>query len=874
MSPEKQRLDEEGRRLKRWKRWGPYLSERQWGTVREDYSGDGDAWGSFPFRHAHARAYRWGEDGLLGISDNHQRLCFALALWNGRDPILKERLFGLTNPEGNHGEDIKEVHFYLDSTPTHSYMKGLYKYPQGEFPYEWLRNRSSELGVEGHEPELWESGCFEGNKYFDVFIEYAKADADDVLIRITAHNRGANSAILHLLPTLWFRNGWSWGRPGHDRPEIQQTRRADVEAAHETLGHYSFSVDGEPELLFTENETDLGAVWHEAAPGCGKKNAFHERVVRKRVDAVNTEQRGTKMCAWYSSAISGGADMVVRCRLYSGAPRMDPFRDFDEVFAARIREADEFYAELQAPGLSAEARSVQRQAFAGLLWSKQYYHYVVQDWMAGDPGQPRPPARRIHGRNAHWTHVFSDDVLSMPDKWEYPWFAAWDLAFHMSPFVLLDPAFAKFQLQRILREWYLHPNGQIPAYEWNFSDVNPPVHALACYRIYKIDQKMSGKPDFAFLESCFHKLLMNFTWWVNRKDSIGENIFEGGFLGLDNIGVFDRSQPLPVGRLLEQSDGTSWMAMYALNMLRIAIELAQCDAVYEDIASKFLEHFLYISSAMNTLGGDGLWDEQDGFYYDRIRMEDGEALPLRVRSLVGLIPLFAVEVAEQALIDGLDGFRRRTNWFLKHRRDLSSNVLWRTPTPDHPFTIIGLVREDRLRRVLSVMLDENEFLSPYGIRSLSLYHRDHPFTLHAGGTQYRVQYEPAESKTRMFGGNSNWRGPVWLPMNFLIIEALQRYGFFYGDSFLVEFPTGSGRKLNLDQVATELSRRVSRIFLPDASGRRPCYGDTELFQRDPYFREHMFFHEYFNGDNGAGLGANHQTGWTALVAKLLQQSGE
>jgi len=868
MTAENQRLEEARRRDKHWKRWGPYLSERQWGTVREDYSPGGDAWDDFPFEQSHRRAYRWGEDGLMGISDNHQRLCFAVALWNGRDPILKERLFGLTNTEGNHGEDVKEVYYYLDSTPTHSYLKALYKYTQSEFPYAELRSRAVQAGIGGFEPEIWDTAAFTGSRYFDVCAEYAKADPDDILIRITVTNRGPDAAPIHVLPTAWFRNRWSWGKAVGTPPVISAAGLAAASLRDEELGEWCMAFDGAPTMLYTNNESDPGS-----GPGY-YKDAFHRRVVEECQNATNPAQKGTKMCAWEHFWVPSGASVVLRARLYAGALRADEFADFDAVMACRIAEADEFYSALQNASLSPDARNVQRQAMAGLLWTKQYYHYVVEDWLKGDPAAPKPAPQRRHGRNSQWSHVYADNILSMPDKWEYPWFAAWDTAFHMIPFALLDSEFAKHQLQLFLREWFLHPNGQIPAYEWNFSDVNPPVHAWACYRVFKIDARQSGRPDHLFLERCFHKLLMNFTWWVNRKDPAGHNVFEGGFLGLDNIGVFDRSRPLPTGGTLAQSDATSWMAMYSLNMLRIAVELAGVNPAYEDIASKFLEHFLYISSAMNSADGHGLWDEEDGFYYDRLRLPDGTSCPLRVRSLVGLIPLFAVETSEVEETEPLTGFRRRTRWFLKNRPDLAKQLLWENANAARPRGIIALVKPERLRRVLEVMLDEREFLSPYGIRSLSKVHLEQPFTIRVNGQVHRVDYRPAESDSRMFGGNSNWRGPVWFPINFLIIESLQKFHHYFGDQMKVECPTGSGNLMNLSEVAAELSRRMSRIFLKDENGRRPCYGETELFQTDPEFRDNLFFHEYFHGDNGAGLGAIHQTGWTALVAKLLQQSGE
>lgn len=870
MNPERARLEEVVERKKHWRRWGPYLSERQWGTVREDYSPQGTAWDHFPFEHAAARAYRWGEDGLLGVSDNHQRLCLSVALWNEKDPLLKERLFGLSNGEGNHGEDVKEIYYYLDSTPTHSYMKGLYKYPQAEFPYKWLREEARRLGIGGHEPEIFHSGVFQQSRYWDVFIEYAKGAADDLLMRITVHNRGPETARLHVLPTLWFRNTWSWDPGRAERPRLWQESPDSVLLNHPAPGDWRFHAPGAERLLFTENDTNP-AIWGYVPAGYFK-DAFHRLVVHGDESAVNPVAEGTKVAAWHRLEVAPGESATVCCRLSAAG---QDGGDFEEVFAAREREANEFYAEVQGQqcGLSGDGCSVQRQAFAGLLWTKQYYHYSIEDWLKGDPASPAPPPERRQGRNREWPHLYTDDILSMPDKWEYPWFAAWDTAFHMIPYALVDAPFAKHQLGLLLREWYLHPNGQIPAYEWAFSDVNPPVHAWAVWRVYKIDQKHSGKGDFRYLESCFHKLLMNFTWWVNRKDSTGDNIFEGGFLGLDNIGVFDRSRPLPTGGRIEQSDGTAWMAMYCLNMLAIAIELAQTDPVYEDIASKFFEHFLYIASAMNRPAPEGLWDEQDGFFYDRLRLDSGESFPLRVRSLVGLIPLFAVETFQMEDLRKLKGFRKRAQWFIDHRPDLCENLVIEDHAGDRR-SMLSLVRPDRLERVLRVMLDESEFLAPNGIRSLSRIHLDKPFVLHANGEDHRVGYQPAESDTWLFGGNSNWRGPIWFPVNFLLIESLQQFDWFYGDALTAELPTGSGRRVRLDEAAAEISRRLAHLFLRDAGGRRPCFGAEELFQSDPHFRDYLLFHEYFHGDNGAGLGASHQTGWTALVAKLLAQSGE
>jgi hypothetical protein len=877
MEAEKRRLHEAWRREEHWRRWGPYLSERSWGTVREDYSECGTAWEYFPFEHSHLRAYRWGEDGIAGICDNHQRLCFALAFWNGRDPILKERLFGLTGNQGNHGEDPKEYYYYLDSTPTHSYMKCLYKYPQAEFPYKRLLEANANRPRQEPEYELLDTGILDQNRYFDVFAEYAKADANDILIRISVANRGPDAALLHLLPTLWFRNTWTWD-PRAPKPVLRRNGDGAIDAQQEDLGLYRLMLDGNPPQLFTENETNAQALWGMENARPYVKDSFHQRIIQGRREAVNPDQTGTKACAWYEFDLAPGQTEIVRLRLTRMA---DPSRlvsyitaDFDGMFAERIAEADEFYS--FCPGtLSEDAKRVQRQAFAGLLWSKQFYHFVIETWLKGDPGQPTPPAARVHGRDAQWVHLYNDDVISMPDKWEYPWYAAWDLAFHAIPLAMVDPEFAMAQMSLFLREWYMHPNGQIPAYEWAFGDVNPPVHAWACWRVYQIHRKLTGRPDHAFLESVFHKLLLNFTWWVNRKDSTGNNIFEGGFLGLDNIGVFDRSKVLPWGGYLEQSDGTSWMAMFCLNMLKIALELAtKVNQIYEDVASKFFEHFLYIAAAMNGIGGGGLWDDTDGFFYDRLRLPNGQSIPMKVRSMVGLIPLFAVDTLEPQVIEKLPGFRRRMEWFRHNRPDLCGNIASLSHEGMESRRLLSLLPRSRLIRVLERMLSEAEFLSPHGIRALSKYHQQQPFILPVDGQEYRVDYEPAESNTGLFGGNSNWRGPVWFPVNFLLIESLQKFNHYFGDDVQVEFPTGSGQTKTLGDVACELSRRLSRVFLRDADGRRPVFGGTEKFQTDPYFRDHILFYEYFHGDNGAGLGASHQTGWTALVAKLLQQSGE
>jgi hypothetical protein len=869
MQAERDRLLQARGRTSHWRRWGPYLSERSWGNPREDYSAEGTAWDYFTHDHARSRAYRWTEDGIAGICDNHQRLCFAFAFWNGVDPILKERLYGVSGPEGNHGEDVKEYYYYLDSTPTHSYMKALYKYPQSPFPYQDLSATNRERSRADSEYELIDTGIFDDNRYFDIFIEYAKHDVDDILVRATVINRGPAPATLHLLPSVWFRNTWSWGY-GTPRPELSRLDSHTIGIHEQSLGDFKLWLEDAPPLLFTENESNTMRLWGYDSGQRYNKDSFHRYITEGWLNAVNPDETGTKACGVYRIDLDCNGSKVLHFRLHSGDT---PAPDFHQVFLDRIEEADDYYSFAPA-SLSDDARMVQRQAFAGLLWSKQFYHYVVEEWLKGDPAMPTPPPERLLGRNRTWVHVYNDDVLSMPDKWEYPWFAAWDLAFHTIPLAMVDPDFAKQQLSLLLREWYQSPNGQLPAYEWEFSDVNPPVHPWACWRVYKIDAKLSGKPDAEFLESAFHKLLMNFTWWVNRKDSQGNNIFEGGFLGLDNIGVFDRSKPLPTGGFMEQADGTAWMGMYCLTMLHIAIELVPHDKSYEDIASKFFEHFLYIASAMNRLGGGGLWDEDDGFFYDRLRLPDGRKIPMRLRSLVGLIPLFAVTTLDADAIDRMPGFKRRMNWFIKHRADLCLNIASITRPGQKERTLLSLVAPSRLQRVLQMMLDESEFLSPHGIRGISRYHKDHPFVLDADGQEYSVRYEPAESTTNLFGGNSNWRGPVWFPVNYLMIESLQRFHHYFGDEMQVEFHTGSGVKMNLAQVACELSRRLSRLFLRDEHGRRPVFGGAEKFQSDPHFRDHILFYEYFHGDNGAGLGASHQTGWTALVAKLLQQSGE
>jgi len=879
MTQEEIRLAESNRRKKHWKRWGPYLSERAWGTVREDYSPHGTAWEYLPHDHARSRAYRWNEDGLAGISDRRQFICFALALWNEKDPVLKERVFGLTGNEGNHGEDVKEYYFYLDSTPTHSYMKYLYKYPQAAFPYTELAEVNRRRDKKQPEYELIDTGVFDHDRYFDVVVEYAKADVDDILIRISVTNRADEIANLRLLPTAWFRNTWSWGSA--DRPPaLRQARpspHAVVELEHPQFGKRWLHCEGSPELLFTENETNMQRLFAVGNRTPYVKDGINDYIVHGAKDAVNPEHKGTKVSAHYDLRVGAGETITVRLRLAdSDFLKRDALADFNLIFQKRQREADEFYATLIPAELSADAQNVMRQGFAGMLWSKQFYHYVVKDWLQGDPGNPSPPPERKSGRNHEWQHLYNADVVSMPDKWEYPWYAAWDLAFHCIPLALLDPDFAKEQLVLLLREWYMHPNGQLPAYEWAFSDVNPPVHAWAAWRVYKIDKKRKGKGDRAFLQRVFHKLLLNFTWWVNRKDADGMNIFQGGFLGLDNIGVFDRSAPLPTGGYIEQSDGTSWMAMYTLNLLAIALELAKEEPCYEDVASKFWEHFLYIANAMSHRGHNsmGLWHEEDGFFYDVLRLPDGQHFPMKIRSMVGLIPLFAVETLEPELLDRLPDFRRRLEWFVENRSDLTENAACMITPGRGMRRLLSIATADQLRSILKYMLDESEFLSRYGIRGVSRFHRDHPYVLSVNDMEHRVDYEPGESTTGLFGGNSNWRGPIWFPVNFLLIEALQKFHHYFGNTFEVEFPTGSGQKMNLWQVAAELSRRLNDIFLRDANGRRAAFGDVEKFQTDPHWRDLLLFHEYFHGDSGSGIGASHQTGWTGLVTKLLQQSGE
>ncbi|MBL9102811.1 MAG: glucosidase [Myxococcales bacterium] len=898
MDAERVRQAEQRRGEQPWALFGPYLSERAWATVREDYSASGDAWAYFPHDHARSRVYRWNEDGLCGISDDKQRLCFALALWNERDPFLKERLFGVTGPEGNHGEDVKEVYWYLDSTPTHSYMAMRYRYPQAAYPYERLVAESQRRGRTDPEFELADAGVLADDRFFDVDVTYAKAAPDDVLIIITASNRGPEPAPLHVLPTLWFRNTWSWGRDDA-RPSMSAIRRglhnADeqkllaIAARHHELGEYVLCLEDPADLLFTGNETNNARLWRAPNAAPYVKDAFHRHVVDREPGAVDPGETGTKAAAHLRLTLAPRSSRTVRLRLVrcrgphpepppglphasTPEPPADPFADFDEVLAARRREADEFYAALQPPALTDEERRVQRQALAGMLWTKQFYHYIVRDWLHGDPGQPPPPPGRT--RNRDWAHLYNERVMSMPDKWEYPWYAAWDLAFHCIPLALVDIDFAKEQLDLLTREWYQHPNGAIPAYEWNFGDVNPPVTAWATWRVYKIEQRHAGSGDRHFLETIFHKLLIHFTWWVNRKDSDGQNIFQGGFLGLDNIGVFDRSHPVPGAGVLEQSDATSWMGMFCLNMMQIALELARDNHAYENIASKFFEHFLAIADAMNNLGGQGigLWDEDDEFFYDVLHLADGRFLRLKVRSLVGLIPLLAVETVEPDLLERLPGFRKRLEWYLAYRPDLARLVSrWQEPGLGER-RLLALVRGSRMKRLLRRMLDPGEFLADHGVRSLSKHHARHPYELRIGGQTMRVGYEPGESQTGLFGGNSNWRGPIWFPINFLLIESLQKFHHYYGDDFLVEYPTGSGHKITLRAIADELARRLTGLFLRGPDERRPFAGPDPLDAAD-HTRDSVLFHEYFHGDSGRGLGASHQTGWTGLVAKLLHQQG-
>ena len=866
---ERRRLDEARHGMRNWRLWGPYLSDRQWGTVREDYSGDGDAWSYLSHDHARARAYRWGEDGLAGFSDDTQRLCLSLALWNGRDRILKERLFGLTGPQGTHGEDVKELYWHLDGLPSHAYLRMLYKYPQSPFPYERLAEESWRRTRDQDEFEVIDTGVFAEGRYFDVVVEYAKADEADILMRVTATNHGPDAAVLHLLPQLFFANHWSW-RENHPKPSMRSYRPGCVIAEHRMLGHYTFNVEADCALLFCENETNPTVLGLPAGEGL-YKDGFHARVVDGVAAAARPDGPGTKCAAWHQRTLAPGESWTVRVRLVRGEPIVPPFAGFDSLVETRRAEADRFYAVLQRDIDDPDARLVQRQALAGMIWNKQFYSIDVYRWLRGDPTQPAPPEGRRRGRNSDWRHLSAEDIILMPDKWEYPWFAAWDLAFHCVTYALVDPAFAKEQMLLLVSESYMHPNGQIPAYEWNFGDSNPPVQAWAAWRVYQIEQAAGGGGDRGFLEQIFHKLLLNFAWWVNRKDNQGRNVFQGGFLGLDNIGVFDRSRPLPTGGTLDQADGTAWMAMFALNMMRVALELALEDSAFEDIASKFFEHFLYIAQALNTIGerGAGLWNESDQFFHDVLNLPDGRTQELRLRSMVGLTPLFAVETLEPDMLRRLPRFARRLHLFLERRPDLAALVSrWDEPGIGER-RLLSLLRGHRMKRLLSRMLDPDEFLSDHGIRSLSRSHADSPYVFENEGARVRVGYEPGESRTEMFGGNSNWRGPIWFPVNFLIVEALDRFFTYYGRDFLVECPTRSGRLRTLRDTADEIAARLSRLFLRDAQGRRPSLGEDETLQADAGFAGLVQFHEYFHGDTGKGLGASHQTGWTGLVANLL-----
>ena len=868
---EQRRLNEAREQGVPWKKWGPYLSERQWGTVREDYSSDGNAWDYFSHDQSRSRAYRWGEDGLAGISDDKQRLCFSIALWNGRDPILKERLFGLTNSEGNHGEDVKEYYFYLDSTPTHSYMKYLYKYPQMEFPYRNLVETNRGRSREDFEYELLDTGVFDADRYFDVFVEYAKGDPEDILIKVTVHNRGPEAANLDLIPTLWFRNTWSWEQ-GIAKPSLRQVGEASIRASQTDLGEWTLDCEGHPELLFTENETNCGRLWGQPSPSAYVKDAFHEYLISSREDAVNPEKVGTKAAAHYSLEVPAGGSKTVRLRL-SAKPASDAFSTFEDVFAARLADADEFYNRIAPASMNEDQRRVHRQAMAGMLWTKQYYYFDLDQWLQEHEAHPLVGANRRSTRNTEWFHMLNSDIISMPDKWEYPWYAAWDLAFHTIALSLVDFDFAKDQLLLMLRNLYAHPNGQIPAYEWNFSDVNPPVHAWATLFLFNIEKEL-GRSDLRFLERSFQGLMQNFNWWVNRKDPQGKNVFAGGFLGLDNIGVFDRSSPLPTGGHLDQADGTAWMAFYCQCMLEIALILADYDSMYDEIAFRFLEHFLWITYAMDRIGEhqDEMWDSEDGFFYDLLHFPNGDTMRLKVRSMVGLLPLCASTVLEPTGValrnprikELVETFKKRHPEVLKHIAPGDEGFIGYAGR-----RLMSVCNKKKLEQILTYMLDENEFFGPYGIRSLSKYHLDHPFTFNLSGNEYKVQYLPAESNNGMFGGNSNWRGPVWMPVNGLLLRALVNLYQFYGDDFKVECPTGSGKYMTLYEVAQELGRRLSSIFLRDATGKRPVYGGTKKFQEDPHWKDYILFYEYFHGDNGAGLGASHQTGWTGIIARIM-----
>jgi hypothetical protein len=865
MTEEKKRLLDPA-----WKKWGPYLSERQWGTVREDYSADGTAWEFTTHEMARSKAWRWGEDGLGGLGDEKLQLCLAVSLWNEKDPILKERLFGLTGNQGNHGEDVKEIYYFLDATPTHSYLKMLYKYPQNEFPYDELLAENSRRGKKDPEYEIQDTGIFNDNKYFDVFIEYAKAGTEDILLKITVFNRGPQAAPLHVLPNIWFRNNWDLGYPA-DKPSMERLTDSGIFIDHSILGKRVLYADDPNELLFCENETNTEKCYSVPVnKECYYKDGINNYIIHG-AQSVNPRKSGTKAAFHYNKIIGAGQSATIRLRLKMESLE-DPFQDFDGIFSNRIREADAFYQEVQANLSDRELKSIQRQAYAGMIWCKQFYDYSIEHWLNGDPAGPPPPPERNKGRNHEWRHLNNSDIISMPDSWEYPWFASWDLAFHCICFADIDPDFSKKQLILLTHEWYMHPNGQLPAYEWAFSDVNPPVHAMSTWKVYSIDKQATGKPDTKFLETIFLKLLLNFTWWVNRKDLQGNNIFEGGFLGMDNIGLFDRNTPLPDGAVLEQSDSTSWMCMYSLNMMRIALELAQTNPIYQDLATKFFEHFLYIAHAMFAEGKEdtGLWDEEDEFYYDAIQKSDGTNQKLKIRSMVGLIPLLAVEVLEDDLLTRQPLFTERLYWFLNHRPKLSGLVAkWGEKGKDAKH-LLSLLRGHRMKRILYRMLDETEFLSDHGIRALSKYHLDHPYILEIDNNWFSIRYTPGESDTTLFGGNSNWRGPVWMPVNYLLLEALRRLHDYYGDDFRVEYPTGSGNLFTLREISDKIARRIISIFTRNEQGSRPVFGDQPLFQNDPQFKEYIHFFEYFHGDTGKGLGASHQTGWTGIVARILK----
>ena len=872
MTEEKKRLIEDRDKVKNWRQWGPYLSDRQWGTVREDYSANGDAWNYVSHDMARSKAYRWGEEGIAGISDDKQRICISLALWNKKDPILKERFFGLTNPEGNHGEDVKELYYYLDSTPTHSYMRMLYKYPHREYPYKKLLEENRKRGKQDREFELLDTGIFNDNRYFDVEVAYAKGDTQDILMKVTVSNRGTEAASIDILPTIWFRNTWAWGY-NTVKPEMYLDETGVMKVSHQQAGDYYFYCDTKCDALFCENETNSLRFNQQTKEG-SFKDGINDFIVLNQPEAINKVNKGTKAAFRIDWVINPGESKTIRLRLL---PKFQakPFQRFNALFEKRKQEADEFYDGLQKNIKSEEERQIQRQALGGMLWSKQFYHYDLDVWLKGDPSHPAPPyPERKKGRNHEWNHLHNEDIISMPDKWEYPWYAAWDLAFHTIPFSMIDPEFAKHQLLLLTKEWFMHPNGQLPAYEWSFSDVNPPVHAWAAWRVFKIDRKLQdGKADRKFLEEIFHKLLLNFTWWVNKKDYNGNNIFQGGFLGMDNIGVFDRSsKQLPTGGYIEQSDGTSWMAMYTLNMLRIALELAKENPTYQSLATKFFEHFLYIAGAIANVNNEGinLWDEEDEFFYDVLHLPNHDRIKLKVRSMVGLIPLFAVEVLDEEIFQQMPEFTARLDWFLQNRPDLANLISRWGERGKNQRHLLSLLRGHRMKRLLKRMLDEKEFLSPYGIRALSRIHLENPYVLHSNGSEFSVRYQPGESDSYLFGGNSNWRGPVWFPVNFLIIESLQRFHHYFGDDFKVEHPTGSGNLLTLREIAYDLSQRMVKLFKKDDLGNRPFNGDNHFSNSDPHFQEHLLFHEYFDGDTGRGLGANHQTGWTGLVAKLIQ----